>query len=911
MEPEAGMIMAAAEPRENAAPGRGRNGNGRAGLDRPAARPCVRGKFLWCDGRKLYVKGATYGTFAPDEAGSNYGDAETVARDFAAMRANGLNSVRTYTVPPRWLLDLAQQNELLVMVGLPWEQHVAFLDDSRVARSIEQRVREGVRSCAEHPALLGYAVGNEIPAGIARWHGRRPLERWIERLYNAAKDEDPGALVTYVNYPSTEYLELPFLDFVSFNVYLESQRSLEAYLARLHNRAGDLPLLMAEIGLDSQRHGEDEQARVLRWQVSTAFSSGCAGAFLFAWTDEWHRGGHEIEDWDFGLTTRDRRPKPALAAARDAFGAVPFAPDMDWPRVSVVVCTCNGGRTLGETLPALQRLEYPDCEVIVVSDGSTDASAELARAHGFRVIETENRGLSSARNTGVTAATGEIVAFIDDDAYPDPHWVHYLVAEFRAGGHVAVGGPNLPPPGDGVVADSVANAPGNPTHVLLSDRIAEHVPGCNMAVRRDALLDVGGFDPQFRIAGDDVDICWRLQEAGGTIGYSAAAIVWHHRRREIAAYWRQQTSYGRAEAMVEAKWPEKYNRAGHRPWAGRIYGNGHSRPLVRRQRIYHGTWGSNLFQSIYEPAAGTLATLPMMPEWYLVLSALAAISATGVVWAPLFAFVPALVVVAATLIIPAVQGAASARYPSEPMTRRARFLRRLLTTVLHFAQPVARLRGRLKQGLSPWRPRRSDRLHVPRARSSTHWSEQWRAAEERLAEIEADLIASGARVVRGGSFDRWDLEIHSGVLAWARLRMAIEEHGSGKQLVRLRSWPRASRLAVGLTVLVGGLAVAAAVDGAAIAASTLGAMTAFLLGGMLVQAMAASSFVRWAHRGGPARRRSRGRHSVTFTGAVGNDGLGHPRRNGASTPHAGEHPRPGQQREPSATSAPAPAEERP
>ncbi len=81
---------------------------------------------------------------------------------------------------------------------------------------------------------------------------------------------------------------------------------------------------MAEIGLDSRRNGLERQAEVLDWQIREVFAEGCAGAFVFAWSDEWHRGGYDIEDWDFGLTDRDRRPKPALAAVANAFAEVPF-----------------------------------------------------------------------------------------------------------------------------------------------------------------------------------------------------------------------------------------------------------------------------------------------------------------------------------------------------------------------------------------------------------------------------------------------------------------------------------------------------------------------------------------------------------------------------------------------------------
>src|SRR5204862_8179095 len=172
--------------------------------------------------------------------------------------------------------------------------------------------------------------------------------------------------VRYVNYPTTEYLQVPFIDLGCSTVYLEAQEKLESYLARLQNIAGGRPLLMTEIGLDSLRHSEPVQARVLSWQVRAALAAGCTGAFVFSWTDEWHRGGHDIEDWKFGLTDRHRRPKPALEAVRTAFAEAPLPSGLRWPRISVVVCTYNGNRTLPECLESLSRVEYPNFEVIVV-----------------------------------------------------------------------------------------------------------------------------------------------------------------------------------------------------------------------------------------------------------------------------------------------------------------------------------------------------------------------------------------------------------------------------------------------------------------------------------------------------------------------------------------------------------------
>src|SRR6266545_3919819 len=731
------------------------------------------------------------------------------------MRANGINAVRTYTVPPLWLLDIAKWNGLYVMVGLPWEQHIAFLDSATHRGSVERRVLAGVNACAGHPAILCHVIGNEIPAPIVRWHGRGRIEHFLRALYETAKNEDPEALVTYVNYPTTEYLDLSFTDVACFNVYLERSEDLRAYLARLQNLAGERPLIMTEIGLDSRRNGEDKQAEVLNWQIRDSFAAGCAGTFVFAWTDEWYRSGYDILDWDFGLTGRDRQPKPALAAVRSAYAEVPFPSDLDWPRISVVVCSFNGGRTIRQCCEALLELEYPDFEVIVVDDGSTDGTASIAREFGFRVISTPNRGLSSARNTGLEAATGEIAAYIDDDAYPDAHWLTYLAATFVDGDYAGVGGPNIAPAGDGLIADCVANAPGGPAHVLLSDREAEHIPGCNMAFRKSALEAIGGFDPQFRAAGDDVDVCWRLQERGWHLGFSPAAVVWHHRRNSIRAYWKQQRGYGKAEALLEQKWPEKYNANGHVHWSGRVYTNSTvARILGGAGRIYHGTWGSAPFQPLYQAAPRVAWSLPGLPDWYLLVGALAAFSALGLLWAPMLFLIPALGLAVSASLVHAWLSAASTPLGGRPRSRAGRFRFRVLTAFLHLLQPMARLSGRMRGGLAPWRRRGQMGLALPRRRTSGFWSERWRPLEERLRQIEAVLREDGVPVLRGGDHDRWDLQVRTGPLGVARLIMGLEDHALGKQLVRLRWWPRWSTAGVWVGALFAAPVVWAGLDGA-------------------------------------------------------------------------------------------------
>jgi GT2 family glycosyltransferase len=820
--------------------GPGERGAAAAALE-SAGCATVRGRFLHAGDEKLLLRGVTYGPFAPGDDGAPY-DPKTAELDLAAMRAHGFSALRTYTAPPRWLLDAAQRHGLRVLAGIAWEQHVALLSDRRRTAAVVERVAGEVRAVAGHPALLGWAVGNEIPAAVVRWHGRRRTEAFLRRLYDAVKASDPSALVTYVNYPTTEYLDLGFLDFVCFNVFLEQREAFAAYLHRLQNLVGDRPLVLTEIGLDSSRNGTEAQADVLDWQLREALAAGCAGAFVFSWTDEWHRGGQAIEDWDFGLTDRERRPKPALEATRAAWADAPVSLPPDPPLVSVVVCTYNGERTLDETCAAIRALAYPRVELIVIDDGSTDRSAQIARSHGMRVISTENHGLSAARNTGALVATGEIVAYLDDDAAPDPHWLHHVVDAFgRDARYVAMGGPNLALAGDGPVADAVAISPGNPSQVLLDDRVAEHIPGCNASFRRDALLAVGGFDPRFHVAGDDVDICWRLQDAGGTIGYSAAAVVHHHRRGTVAGYLRQQRGYGRAEAMLERKWPERYSAGGHVTWRGRIYADGTPRaPAGRsRWRVYHGTWNSAPFQRLYEPANRGLDAVLLMPEAYLAIGCLTLLAALGSVWRPLLAVVPLLLLVAGLLSVRAVTIAMKCRLPTPNLTPAQRVTRRGLAALLHLLQPLLRLDGRLRHGLTPWRRRGRPGRVARLRREVAQWRDEWQDPFAALAAFQRRLSELGAIVRHGGDFDAWDIEVRGGTLAGVRITTLVEEHGQGRQLTRWRCRPTWSRPALATVFVLAALATVAALDGAMIAAVVLG-LLALALGLRIVNEAAAA-----------------------------------------------------------------------
>jgi glycosyltransferase involved in cell wall biosynthesis len=563
----------------------------------------VDGKFFARAGERFKFNGVTYGTFEPRDDGTQFPDRAQIKSDFAAMRDAGFTVVRTYTEPPDDLLELAADWGLSLLVGPFWPDWRYQLGSSRRQRAALERegvavVRRAARRLAGCDAVVALCLGNEVPCDVVRWVGAERVSHLISELASAAREEDPDRLVTYANYPSSEYLQVSGLDFVTFNVFLERRDDLRRYLTRLHHIGGDLPVVVGELGHDSLSCGEDAQARALDWQLETALERGVAGTCVFSWTDDWWVGGVQVEGWEFGLTRRDRSPRLALdvAGAWNGKDISDLRPGGGWPSISVVVCAFNAGSTLDECLRHTCSLDYPGLDIVVVDDGSTDATGEIAARHPrARLVTQRHAGLSVARNTGRSAALGDLIAYLDADAFPAPEWPYYLALGLDGPQIGAVGGPNVVPPSDPPVAQLVAKAPGGPVHVLLSDDRAEHIPGCNMAFRNQALDGVGGFDPVYMAAGDDVDVCWKILDSGWEIGFHPAALVWHHRRGSLRAYLRQQVGYGKADALVAARHPDRFNALGAARWKGRIYG-----PVgTGRQRIYRGAFGASAFQSVY------------------------------------------------------------------------------------------------------------------------------------------------------------------------------------------------------------------------------------------------------------------------------------------------------------------------
>jgi len=135
---------------------------------RASGRPSVRGKFIYCGGEKLFIRGVTYGTFRPDANGDEFPSPETVERDFDLMHRNGVNAVRT-TRRAALVVGRRAATRLLIMAGLPVERSAAFLDYRECVRAAGAMCARKVRALAGHSALLCFTIGNEIPASIVRW----------------------------------------------------------------------------------------------------------------------------------------------------------------------------------------------------------------------------------------------------------------------------------------------------------------------------------------------------------------------------------------------------------------------------------------------------------------------------------------------------------------------------------------------------------------------------------------------------------------------------------------------------------------------------------------------------------------------------------------------------------------------
>ena len=229
-------------------------------------------------------------------------------------------------------------------------------------------------------------------------------------------------------------------------------------------------------------------------------------------------------------------------------------------RISVVIPVLNAARTLPLLFDALDRLQPAPLEILLVDNGSTDEGPALMQSFAERteptvkLLEESKRSAAAARNTGIRAAKGEIVAFTDSDCSPDPTWLASLASSFDD-------------PDVGAVAGRVVGAPGTTLLELFSSLYTLRLPGetsqhrdwtprsggfptANFSVRRALAIELGGFDENVVIYGEDYDFCARLYTLGASIAYRPEARVAHHHRVSVGGMTKQAFGFGRGHAYL-------------------------------------------------------------------------------------------------------------------------------------------------------------------------------------------------------------------------------------------------------------------------------------------------------------------------------------------------------------------------
>ncbi len=221
-----------------------------------------------------------------------------------------------------------------------------------------------------------------------------------------------------------------------------------------------------------------------------------------------------------------------------------------WPLVSVIIVCEGWNHFLAEALPHYQELDYPNFEVIVFS--TEPIRHQLPRVRFLHDEKTRHQP-ALKRDLAAEAARGDILAFIDDDAYPSPEWLKMAIRHFADEQVVAVGGPGVNPPQAGALEKAAGWISASPLggwgqtyrFIPQRQRWVDDYPSMNFLVRRQDFLRVGGFDSLY-YPGEDTKLCLDLtQKLKKKIFYDPQVLVYHHKRPLFRRYLVQNGRFGR------------------------------------------------------------------------------------------------------------------------------------------------------------------------------------------------------------------------------------------------------------------------------------------------------------------------------------------------------------------------------
>jgi cellulose synthase/poly-beta-1,6-N-acetylglucosamine synthase-like glycosyltransferase len=242
------------------------------------------------------------------------------------------------------------------------------------------------------------------------------------------------------------------------------------------------------------------------------------------------------------------------------------APEPQPLLASIVVPVFNGAHTLADCLAALhtQTVKAQRYEIIVVDDGSSDRSAEIATRQGAIVTRQEHAGAGPARNLGARQATGPILLFTDADCAPQPDWIEQMLAPFADPNVAGVKGVYRTRQSSLVARFTQAEYEEKYDRLARMEQI-DFVDTYAAAYRRDIFEAHGGFDPKF-LLDEDQEFSFRLARAGHKLVFAPAAIVYHQHPDSTWAYARRKMGLGYWKVRVHARHPAKAVRDSYTPW---------------------------------------------------------------------------------------------------------------------------------------------------------------------------------------------------------------------------------------------------------------------------------------------------------------------------------------------------------
>jgi cellulose synthase/poly-beta-1,6-N-acetylglucosamine synthase-like glycosyltransferase len=309
----------------------------------------VHGREILVDGAPWQVRGVHYSPWRPGGGPGRtpYPTGAQLEQDLGMLRDLNANTLMVCD-PTVELLDRCHAHRLRVVHGF-WIEWLGFGTPAMDARKAEIVAAVGERK--DHPALLGWMLGHEIPTWVVDQHGKATVERWLADLDQQVKARDARHFTTHGNWPNTRSLDLSFFDVAGFNLYALWPPEVVArgYAAFIRDVlvpiAGSRPLLITEYGANSLEAGESGQAELIRKSWHAILETGCAGGFAFAFADEWWKNysnpklpgawwdraedltDHLRHDQDpeeyYGLVTAERVAKPAFAVVAGLYSGTP------------------------------------------------------------------------------------------------------------------------------------------------------------------------------------------------------------------------------------------------------------------------------------------------------------------------------------------------------------------------------------------------------------------------------------------------------------------------------------------------------------------------------------------------------------------------------------------------------------